>query len=272
MAARLQIAVVALALSSCKALDLGILMEEIGVTDEYLPPVMVDLVCDASQGSTCSPETLSHSLNVALTSVVYRPGSHVRLWAVGSEVGRTMLIEEEAVPAPKRSTTSARRIQADKFITAAHPLFMKAAEPVFADPHRDRSRSPLLESLGKIIVYAPTPRGVSRTFIMLSDAREVSSFGDWECGPLPKPDDLVQMLHGQHVLNPGSLANSRLFFVHVDLAAIPRNRCRFTLERARGIEDLWKAVLTAANAELVSFRGGPVTTDDFRDQGNGGGS
>ncbi|MGH9419110.1 MAG: hypothetical protein ACRD3J_03985, partial [Thermoanaerobaculia bacterium] len=99
---------------------------------------------------------------------------------------------------------------------------------------------------------------------------EVSDFGKFECGPLPKPEHFARMLARDHVLPPGSLSGIRVQFCHFDLGAIDRGRCSASLARASAIRALWHSALAAAGASSVEIRQGgldplPISRKDHPD-------
>src|SRR6266852_1542773 len=58
----------------------------------------IDVLCDSTTGSSCSPQTLERTLEAALRHEVERPGSRVRLWMLGKNVAQTVSTGEQIVP------------------------------------------------------------------------------------------------------------------------------------------------------------------------------
>ena len=59
--------------------------------------------------------------------------------------------------------------------------------------------------------------------IVITDAREFSGLGDFECRP-PQPAAFTTMLDTNHVLAPKSLAGTGIVFSYVNLARIDHDR------------------------------------------------
>ncbi len=116
-------------------------------------------------------------------------------------------------------------------------------------------RSPVAESLG-VIALAPTPVAGEREIIAVTDALEVSDYGEFECGRLPKPERFARSLAEHHILPPGSLSGVDVRFCHVDLGVIDGGRCAVSLARAAEIRAIWRAALTQAGASTVEIRQG----------------
>lgn len=77
---------------------------DMGLIDSPAPaPLVDDMVCDGSRGSTCSTGTLALVLRPALTAAASRPGSIVRLWMQGSTVERTRIVWTATSVKPLRS-------------------------------------------------------------------------------------------------------------------------------------------------------------------------
>src|SRR2546425_3218892 len=76
----------------------------IGLCDDPPPaPVDVEVLCDATLGSTCNAHTLEAVLDRVLPYTSQRPGSAVRLWSLGSDVADTRMAADLAVPDPPHS-------------------------------------------------------------------------------------------------------------------------------------------------------------------------
>src|ERR1700682_6219923 len=77
---------------------------DMGLIDSPAPAPLVDeIVCDSSRGSTCSAATLALVLPPTLTAAASRPGSTVRLWLMGSTVERTRIVWTANSVKPLRS-------------------------------------------------------------------------------------------------------------------------------------------------------------------------
>ncbi len=218
--------------------------------DENLPATLTDVLCDAGAGSTCTAQTLAVTLNHVLIEAASRPGSIVRLWSMGSNVGETVIIGNAVSPMNrKRGKASRKRIQ-DHFVSGSTSALLKAIHPYLVIGCR--RRSPIAESIARIIWAAPRT-STKRVIIVISDAREVSTFGDFECGVLPAPNAFVEKLHADQVLAPGSLSGIDVEFVYVSLGAVDGGRCQPTLARDAAVRSLWKAAVTSAGAASFHY-------------------
>jgi hypothetical protein len=165
----------------------------------------------------------------------------------------------------------AQRGHKARFLAEAGAYLRKTAEPVFNAP--PKRRSPIAEGIARV---ALDRRDGDMPFliVVLSDAREFSHFGDFECGVLPEGDEFLRSLHEAHVLTPASLAGGAVMFVNVTLEAVKGRTCAVTIERADRIEALWTVALTTAGATIVEFYYGQLagTAADlfsFTSQGHG---
>jgi hypothetical protein len=222
--------------------------------DENLPAVMIDILCDSGAGSTCTTETLNTTLDRELAAAAERPESIVRLWSMGTTVGDTTIVGVAVSPQNTKRGRTSRKLVQDHFVATAKTDLLKAIEPRLAGAAR--RRSPIAESIARIVWAAAPPR-MPRRFVIITDAREVSSFGDFECGVLPKPGEFVEKLHSDLVLPSGSLNGVAVEFIHVSLGAVDGDRCAFSLSRAAAIRELWKAAITSAGAGTFRYE----TTD-----------
>ena len=224
-----------------------------GATDKpKAEPVTIDVLCDASSGSTCSNETLAEVVGVALRATAVRPESVVRLWMQGRNIETTRLVATATSPAQRVTGRHARLVAEDRWVAKERAVFISAMTNTV--PKRIR-RSPIAESIGVVVLAAP-PVGGKRHIVVVTDALETSAFGQFECGRLPKPDHFARTLAERHVLPPGSLKGVDVTFCHVDLGAIDGDRCAVSLSRAAEIRAIWRAALANAGASRVEIRTG----------------
>ncbi|MBI4446915.1 MAG: hypothetical protein HY645_13540 [Acidobacteria bacterium] len=254
-------------MSACGYDGLAPALKSIGLSKDVPGPIQVDIVLDPSDGSPGANEaSLKSALNVVLPIAGERFGSDVRLWAMAASAGETRILEELRSERPKRLTTAARRAQVERFISLAEAAFLKSTAPLLSDPHRDRSRSPILESIAKVAAYSAVPENVRRFLIVISDLREVSELGgDWECNRLPQPEQFLKRLHSAQILTPGSLSEAHVILTYASgvFDEVPRQRCPFVFGHGVQIRRLWEAVLKAAGRQSVRFKGGAITRDDL---------
>jgi hypothetical protein len=232
----------------------------VGLQEEAAKPAeMLDIVIDASDGSPASVTTVESTVTSALTYAAERPGSEVRLWALGVELSDTRLLASVQSTAPKRRGERARKNEAARFIDASLPYLLQAARPIF--DHPAKKQSPIGEGISRV-AYSRAPAGMHRKIITITDARQVGGQLklDFECDrKLPNVEAFVADLHKQAILTPESLRDTDVHFAYVALGAIPKRGCQVTLARAQHIERLWRAAFTAAGATSVEF-----TTDEPR--------
>jgi hypothetical protein len=236
----------------------------LGASDKPTPePRAIDILCDPSSGSTCTDRTFREVLQVALREVADRPGSAVRIWMQGRSIETTRMIAEVRSARPRATGRRARADFDRRWIAKEYSLILSVTH--MAVPKR-MQRSPIAEAIG-LIALAPPPVNGRRELMVVTDALEVSDYGDFECRPLPKPDRFARALARNNVLPPGSLAGVEVHFCHVDLGAIDRGRCAVSLGRAADIRTLWRAALTAAGASSVEIRQGGLdpTTNPRKD-------
>jgi hypothetical protein len=97
----------------------------VGLREEAASPAeMLDIVIDASDGSPASMSTVESTIRSVLTYAAERPGSEVRLWALGLELSDTRLLASVWSTAPKRRGERARKNEAARFIDASLPYLL----------------------------------------------------------------------------------------------------------------------------------------------------
>jgi len=229
--------------------------EWFGATDKpQKVPVFYDQLCDPSSGSTCSAETLRETSESVLREAVDQPGSIVRLWMQGRTIEGTRLVATATVPVFRVTGRRARADAENRWVAEERDAFCSAAEPGLRKRIR---RSPIAESLGLIALASPPLRG-KRQIVAITDALEVSDYGEFECGHLPKPERFARLLGERRVLSQGSLAGVDVRFCHVDLGAIDGGRCAVSLARAADVRTIWHAALAAAGATHIDIRPGAL--------------
>jgi hypothetical protein len=229
--------------------------EWFGASDRPLAaPVTEDILCDASSGSSCNAETLREAVDIALRRATERPESMVRVWVQGRDIETTRIAAEVRSGAPHGTGRRARADYEGRWVREASASIDTRT---IAALRKSARRSPIAESIG-LIALAPAVPGSTREIVVITDAFEVSDFGDFECGPLPKPERFTRLLAKNRVLTERSLKGVAVTFCHVDLGRIDRGRCPLSLLRADQIRALWKAALAAAGAKSVEIREGGI--------------
>jgi hypothetical protein len=240
--------------------------ETVGLCDEPLkPPVCVDIICDRSQGSSCSPKNLEATLGTVLEHIADRGGSHVRLFSLGSTVEKTAMLVDHALPTAKPGSAKNRKAQVARAAAAAREVVLSAAAPSFDNP--PARRSPIAESIAKVALSDALL--LPRRMIVITDGREVSAM-DFECNALPNDAQFGMFLKRLNVLQSGQLAGIDIQFAYV--AVQPgHGRCPVTVDRELRIKGLWTAALKAGGAAHVRISSGPpVFEEQTIDRFNGG--
>lgn len=232
--------------------------EALGVIDKPTPPrVAIDILCDPSAGSTCTVATLRRTVAHSLDVAVERPGSTVSVWMQGRDVATTSMAAEVTSPLRKRLGRRAKQRAAETWTASAAQTLLAASKPHLGKRYR---RSPIAESITRVAL-AGRPVSMRRVLVIITDTLEVSKFGDWECGRLPKTERLLLNLHRAEVLPERSLTGMSVQFCHVELSPIDANRCPVSLQRAAAIETLWRTAIKAAGADAFEIRHGAVNLE-----------
>jgi len=272
-----RLSAVAFLLSACGGADtpqqhglLGIVTSAIGLNEAARKPAEVlDVVVDASEGSPGSIATVETTVDRALAYAAERPGSEVRVWALGLELSDTRLLASVRSAAPKRRGERARKAEAQRFMDASKPLLLQAVRPIF--DHPAKKQSPIAEGISRV-VYSRT--AMHRLIIVITDGREVSGGPlrvDFECDKkLPDAKTFVATLQKNALLVAHTLDNTDVYFAFVALEAVPKRGCPVTLARARQIELIWRAACGAAGATNVFFTTDGPQLDAMHVQPGGG--
>lgn len=253
----------ALATSSCRDAHAPVMLaascRSLGLCESPRPAgTTIDLAFDTSLGSSCTPETAHASIAQVLRVIADRPDGIARVWTQGSELSDTALLATVENTAPVRSGTRALRSHRERFLRDSEARIDREVAPLFQVPRR--RRSPIVETLSRIAM-TPSPGGMKRVIVLVTDGREVSGFGDFECDLVPTPRRFLPLLRRRGALTPGSLANTSVVFSYVTLGPVVGRVCPVTIARATAIENLWRAALTGAGAESVRFERGLVPAE-----------
>ncbi|MCC6217864.1 MAG: hypothetical protein IT376_23605 [Polyangiaceae bacterium] len=248
---------VALFTTGCDGVDQT--CKVLGICDEPVKAaVFIEIVCDRSSGSTCTRESLLESLERVLAFVVDRPGSHVRIWMMGSTVDKTVAVAEQTIPAVKRGSERSRRAQTAKIAASARDVLLSGAATAFEAP--SVRRSPIAESVTKIALA--DAGSLPRKLIVLTDAREVSSLGDFECGRVPGDAQFAALLRRLSLLTPGLLTGVDVTFSYVTSTSVPGRGCIVSIDRDIRVRKLWTAALRGSGAATVRIVSGPADLQD----------
>lgn len=231
----------------------------LGICDEPpKPPGFIDVLCDSSVGSSCDRRALERTVDAVLHHAVERPGSHVRLWVLGKNLAETVPVGEQTMPAFVRGSARGRHAQAERFVETAREFLLTAASSALeASPVR---RSPLAEGMSKIGLADADQ--LPRTLVVLTDGREVSALGDFECGAMPSDARFLGKLRARSLLGPTLLSGAHVEFAFLQSAAIPSRGCAVEVDREVRVRALWTAALKAAGATRVHITSGPPTLNE----------
>jgi hypothetical protein len=230
--------------------------EWLGASDPApVRPVVIDFLCDPSRGSSCTEVTLVETLDVALASAAPRPGSVVRVWIQGSDVESTVAVCAVTSVRSQRTGRHAIRDAESRWIAKSREEMLRVVRPHFGTHAR---RSPIAEAVTRVALSS-APIGAERWIIVVSDGLEVSAFGDFECGKLPRATNFVADVQRERVLVPDSLRTIHLRMCHLDLTPIDGGRCPMTLSRAAQVRTLWTTAFKAAGARDVALSDGALS-------------
>lgn len=230
--------------------------EEIGLKDPPAPPPMtVDLVCDTSPGAPCNQARLGETIEVVLQEIATRPGSVLRVWSMGETVADASVVGSVESTRPKKTGAQAHQAHAERFLTTARSYLQKAAEPLFTSAPR---QSPIAETMSKVLLSTTS---ATRHLAAITDAREVSTLGNFECGRLPTPEEWLARLHAARALTPGSLRSTHVYLVHVEHARVDRQRCPVTMQRIAQTNDLWRIAFQRAGAASITITNDALTLE-----------
>jgi hypothetical protein len=225
--------------------------EVLGITDPPAPRrLVVDVLCDRSSGSPCSQKNLTETWDAILPALAFRPGNQVRLWLQGEDVSNTGIVSKTIVPEFRRHRRRDRRSEEKGWVATSKDLLLSSTMPVWTS--RQPKHSPIAEGLTKIAM-TEVPPDSERIVVALTDGREVSRFGDFECGSLPMKDAFLARLTAGCLLAPASFAGIRVLFAYIGPTPIDDRHCSVTLEKTERIKSLWKEALEHAGASEVRF-------------------
>jgi hypothetical protein len=229
---------------------------DMGLSDSPAPaPLVDDVACDGSRGSTCSATTLALALRPALIAAAARPGSVVRLWMQGATVERTRIVWTATSVKPQRSGRRAVQDAESRWVATSLRDALSAARPTLGC---HAFRSPIAETVTRVSL-ATAPPDAEHWIIVVSDGLEVSDFANFECAKLPRASTFVQLLQRKRVLGPTSLAGVHVRMCFLDLAPVDGGRCPMTVARAIDVRALWAAALAAAGSRDVQVTEGVPT-------------
>lgn len=228
--------------------------EATGIVDAApLPPRTGDAVCDWTLGAPCTPERFRATVQAELSHLSTAPGSSLRAWGFGRDVGTCRPYTTVTVPEVEGSDRE-RAVAREAFVTATTDRVMTAMAPLFAEARA--SRSPILEAVTKVATTSAAGRG-ERAILALSEGLQSSvTVGDWECLPIEPVPTLLPRLTAARILEPGSLRGVALQFCFFDPSVIDQQRCPSVIGRALTVTDTWRSLARHAGARSVTFSPG----------------
>lgn len=232
-------------------------LEKVGLADVLpAPPELIDILCDASAGSTCTTETLAATLRPVVQRAAARPGSVVRMWLLGVDLVSTTTKAEVVSPRPSGRTPRARQAELGRWQEHASETLLAAVSALLKVAHPPSS-SPLAEGLTQVALA--DGHNLPRKVIVVSDGRETGIF-DFECKALPTDARWSARLGALRLLMPESMSGVEVAFTFVTMP--PIKGCSVTVRRELRIRELWANALTAAGASEVRMLSGPIAWSD----------
>ena len=176
-------------------------------------PVLVDVLVDTSERSSGTRENLERSLDAVLPRAAANPGSVVRLWSLRASVSGIRPVASVQSTASPRSGERAVHVHAEAWSRDARTFLLAAGASIFTETLR---QSRLAEAIARMS-RADNPEHLPRTFLLVTDRLEESSFGHFErCDHLPTSAEFLQRLHAAGVLRPHSLDGVTVIFAFGD--------------------------------------------------------
>lgn len=234
--------VVCLVLAACTTIRQT--AETIGLTDPSAPPPLtVSIGCDISSVA-CSPEHLRDLLVWLLPAISARPSSVVRLFVLGDDLASTRLVAETHSMAPPSLAVAVVKSHAAAFVAATQEAFTTAMAGRWS---QRRAASPIIEGLGAITTY---PANGKKVVLLLTDLRQESPLGSFECNTLPR----IASWQQQTKRALAHLTDATVIVAYASpLEPVSGGRCRPSNERYDRIVDLWTGALQARGARLTVF-------------------
>ena len=221
------------------------------------PTVTIDVICDTSSGSTCTPETIDMTLAQTMPLIAQRAGSTLRLWSMSGTVDGVVTLGIVTSP-PTVPSLRARTLKEAAFVKAEKARLLRNASTAFVQP---AGQSPIAETMARVLMA--TSSGERRAIVIISDMRQFENQRvDFECGNLPSPQDFAKHLIDGHVLTPDAMTGIGVAFSFVGVPPVDGGRCAATIQRAREIEVIWKTAVTTTGGTVLAYTDGPVAGAD----------
>jgi hypothetical protein len=222
------------------------------------PSRTIDLVIDSSLESPASVATITETIDAVLPDMASRPTpSCIRLWTTGTTESDARLVADACVSEPTRGVKGHQEA-ARRYIENARPHLIDGVRAVFAMAARPR-RSPIAATISRI-AHARTVTD-ERAIIVVTDGREESDIGQFECGALPTPSRFLASLKAARALEPRSLTGVDVALVFIGFTDAKRPGCATSLRRELEIQDLWRQAFERAGAKTIRFESGAPRMD-----------
>ena len=215
--------------------------EILGITDvPPEPPVALALLCDTSGGSTCHGDSAREVVSVMLRAIIERPSSMVTVWALGESFAETVPIV--SIPVPEDRVDRWINEEAQRVVNGFGDVFNKRA-----------TRSPIAAGIAKVALDGNVDQ-----IVIVSDAREYSSLGDFECDPPEDADEFLHELDELEIFSAVSLARVEVVFVRMGDGVVANDRCLAGPATAGRIREAWRTALSAHGSPRVRFFSGAL--------------
>lgn len=218
------------------------------------PPLVIDVLVDASEDSSGSPETATSVITLAARSVASRPGSVLRVWVLAATVGRTRNVSMATVPAPSRAGKRFREAARDSFLRDALPALLDPVLAALKEP--SPRRTPLVQSI-LLVALADAPIHAPRHLVVVTDLRESELWK--ECSHPPSVTRVNQILRATH--RTTRLARIRVAFSYCGLRPAANPRCGLSVTAYEDLRTFWREWVAANGGTAAFSLNDPVIND-----------
>lgn len=220
---------------------------EMGVSDPVAaPPLVTDILADASLESPLTPERLEVVCWQEVARVADRPGSSVTVWALQRNGFKTVPLASVRVPACTPASLQAKKAERAAFIEQSVRQLHDAAATIFQQSPLPRSE--LVAGLGRICL-ARSGTTAERRLVAATDGMEASDLGNFESCSLPRPQEVLVTVQHAGTLPDAAFRNTRIIFAYMDAGSAGCQSPRTAQERRR----IWEALARAGNAISITF-------------------
>lgn len=230
-------------------------LERVGLADAPTPEAAeYVLLCDRT-ATPCGAGALGPLLRGLGREMASRPGASLSLWMQGESPAQTRLLGT-VHPEPLRAGASdrARQRAVERTVEEVEGTLCRRLDAALAAP--PPRRSPILESVAKVALSRR--RDLPLRLYVLSDLRQHSPLGDWECASrLPTVSQFLTVVDRQALLATDALSRAEVIFVVGDRRPPAHARCEVSVARERHVQNLLGEALRHAGATRVEFLAEP---------------